>query len=526
MDIKKYILGHCVHPVEVKVFDTYSNTFVVRQLPCGKCLHCRTTHVNEWVTRLYAHAQYSNYVYYITLDYAPFSYEKDTFSDSTAYQLAVDTASVWHNINSTHRYGMQPLLLRKSHLQNFFKRFRKNTNIPFQYFACGEYGTHAEGKGYGRPHFHVILFSELPISQEQIEHAWTLNGYKIGKVKYEDITTEAKCPPKNITTSNNAKNVFKYVCKYLQKGNFDFEKLATINYHRAYFKSMQFQFDETCTLFEPQSPITNKQQINVNWFAYCREFAPFVVASKRPSIGFAYFKENIQRFKERDFRLFGLPDECDAFPYYFLRKTKEFLCPISAIGEVSNNPSSNSRIGNVLSLLREIRSAQLSIPVGPDSVPTRWCVCDFYNPDKSSKERRLFREKDSNHVKESLPLSALHMYDNQNKVFYQFNGYGYTTWQKVKKLGYVRLCELCIDEVLNYVSPIFDSYYNNYVAPMHDIQVLKEKELYDTIDKLYIGDCFERKYELFLKDIDSTLQGELLLDNKKQLLTQNSRNVF
>ena len=105
MDIKKYIYSHCVSPVKVKIWDSYSNSYVVRLLPCGKCLHCRNTHINEWCTRLVAQKKYSKYCYYVSLDYAPFS-----LSDPNAYKLASETAACYHNINKNGKFGMHPLV--------------------------------------------------------------------------------------------------------------------------------------------------------------------------------------------------------------------------------------------------------------------------------------------------------------------------------------------------------------------------------------------------------------------------------
>lgn len=225
MDLKKYIYSHCVSPVRTKVWDSYSQSFIYRELPCGKCLHCRNTHINEWCTRLIAQRKYSKYCYYVSLDYAPF-----TLSDPTSRSLAAETAAVYHNINKFGKYGMHPLVLCKNHLQDFYKRLRK-LGVKCQYFACGEYGTHANGRGFGRPHFHNIIFSNFPISQDIFDKAWTINNYKIGRVDFVDMSNLA-------LGDTNSLKIYKYVCKYLQKADFDFEKLATIDFHRTYFKSL------------------------------------------------------------------------------------------------------------------------------------------------------------------------------------------------------------------------------------------------------------------------------------------------
>lgn len=274
MDIKKYIYGHCVSPQRVKVWDEYSRSFIYRELPCGKCLHCRNTRVNEWVTRLYAQSNYSKNVYYINLDYAPFSYVEKEYSCEAARFLAIETAAVWHNINKYHVFGYHPLLLKKNHLQDFFKRLRKNTGKKFQYFACGEYGTHAEGHGYGRPHFHIILFSNESFEPSEIEDAWSLYGYKIGRVDFNDLRANGSFDEIN-NTNLSSKFVFKYVCKYLQKPDFDFEGLATIDFHRAYFEASRTLM---CSQFEFLH--VNSEDYNRLWREYKRDYAPFVLRKK------------------------------------------------------------------------------------------------------------------------------------------------------------------------------------------------------------------------------------------------------
>lgn len=514
MDLKKFIYGHCVSPVRVRVWDTYTSSYIVRELPCGKCLHCKNTHVNEWVTRLYAQAKYSAYVYYITLDYAPFD-----ISNTESRKLAAETAACYHNLNSTKSYGMHPLLLKKNHLQDFFKRFRrKNENIKIQYFACGEYGTHANGRGYGRPHFHAIIFSNFPISHDMFQDAWTINGYKIGNVDYNDLRANGSLD--NINSENkflNAKYVFKYVCKYLQKSDFDFEKLATIDFHRTYFDSLRqtmFKSDLFSELF-----IQDSGQSVYTWKNYISDYSPFIVCSKRPSIGYEYLVNNIERFNKRDFRLFGLSENGLVFPAYFRRKVKETYCPFVAVGKKSCLPTTSSRIGYILSVLREIEDSRTDTSNFVNILQNAWC---------SSKDKNgnlILNCFHGGSLVGSIPCASLHMYETYDNIFYQFNGFGYTCWQKVKKLGYVRLQDMAITDVLRDVSPHFGNYYNEYVKPMHDIKELQENELKDTIKSVYSAHG-EKAEEIFLQEVYARYQAELQDIYKNKLLQQNSKNQF
>lgn len=506
MDIKKYIYGHCISPVRVRTWDSLSGSYVVREVPCGKCLHCRNTHVNEWCTRLYAQSMYSKNVYFVTLDYAPFD-----LTSPVTRRLAAETAAVYHNINVTHNFGMHPLVLCKNHLQDFFKRLRRNTNKSLQYFACGEYGTHAGGKGFGRPHFHIILFSNSEFTPSELEEAWTINGYKIGRVDFHNLRSNGSFTQN--TGVYSSKYVFRYVCKYLQKSDFDFEKLSTIGFHRTYYMALTQVCDIHPDLFST-AYVKNIGLDDYKWDDYCKDFAPFICCSKRPSIGLGYFNENKQRFTSGDFRLFGLPKECPAaFPRYYLKKTKEHLCPFMAFSTESDKVSSNSRIGYISSLLREIYSDRLSIEKLQSPSSYGWRVGEL----QGCKCLYLGEQKD-HPVSNIIPLSSLHMYDYRTKIFYQFNGYGYNLWHKVNKIGYVRCGYLDIIDVINKLVPFINNLRENILIPFETSRVLQEEELRSNIDVLFNGseDKFnEEAYRIY--------QDEISKNYKTLLLTKNSK---
>lgn len=510
MDIKKYIYGHCISPVRVSVWDSYKQCNSLFELPCGKCLHCRNTHINEWVTRLYAQAKYSAHVYYITLDYASFD-----LTSPVARKLAAETAACYHNINCNSKYGMHPLILEKSHLQNFLKRFRKNTGKKIQYFACGEYGTHAKGHGYGRPHFHLIVFSNDSISPVEFEDAWTLNGYKIGRVDYHDLVANgsfSKIKTKNINDKYNANFVFKYVCKYLQKSDFDFEKLATIDFHRTYFESLCETLADTDTLFPKIERITDKSEIDERWKEYKLFYSPFIVCSRRPSIGFTYFEENCNRFKKQDFRLFGLPKEVSIFPNYYRRKTKESICPYTSIGEISCRPSSNSRLPFVVSVLRQILDMRTRVENLSVSRSDDWYISRYLDKDYLHK------------VVDGLPTgirkSDLHLFNLNTKTFYIFNGYDYACWHKYNRIGYEFVGYVPIENVLSIVQPFSDNLVSTVLRPNYIARKQREKTLYDSLVALYGKDDTLDKFK---EEVYARYRVELLEIQKIKFLSQNSK---
>lgn len=505
MDLKKYIYGHCVSPKDIKIWDSYSQSFVVRSLPCGKCLHCKNTSVNEWCTRLVAQTKYSSFIYYVSLDYAPFD-----LTSPVARQLARETAACYHNINKYGNYGMHPLVLCKNHLQDFFKRFRKNTQKKIQYFACGEYGMHANGRGYGRPHFHCIIFSNSPISETEFADAWTLSGYRIGRVDFQDLTS---CK----LGDNNQLNIFRYVCKYLQKTDFNFENLATVDFHRAYFTALQSYIVPSENLFENPA-ICFEQDSKVlaeKWREYIRLYSPFVVCSRRPSIGAAYLADNLERFKAQDFRLFGLPKTCATFPRYYVRRTKESLYPVSCIGEVSQKPTTNSRMGYILQILRDMYNARLDFQNFREDSPSPWCV---FKVEDGSLCYKLYDRK-------AEKCSTLNFYDVNNKFLYQFNGYNYNIWAKLNG-NYALLDNMDIYDVLKEFAPSWDRFYNTFIVPMHDKRILQENELYDTIKALYKPTKDKDSFELFADEINACYQAELENVYKTKLLMQNSKQTL
>lgn len=516
MDIRKYIYSHCVSPISIEVHDAVQGCKVLKQVPCGKCLHCRNTKVSEWTTRLYAQSLYSKNVYYITLDYAPFDE-----TNPIAMSLAAETAATHHAINYYKTYGLHPILLRKEHLQRFFKRLRKNTCKSFQYFACGEYGGSYKGHGFGRPHFHIIIFSNDTFSDSDFESAWTLDGYKIGNVDFNDLRANGSFDrnKNKVTNPNSAHFVFKYVCKYLQKNEFDFDNLATIELHKAYFNSLQKTLIEEDTLFPKLVDITDAKTLDENWKTYCKTYAPFVCCSKRPSIGLQYFEENVERFQKQDFRLFGLSD-CDTFPAYYIRKTKESLCGFQALGEESESPSSSCRIGSILSSLRFIRDINLSLENWSSDTSVVWCpisgdsVCLFVNG-----------EPRTNYIIKNVSLS---FYDSVNRQFYYFNGYGYTLKKKVRKIGFVSLGDVSIDNVITILENDWFDYYSRFLKPMFDSSSLRDVELDTEINKLFPDSVYlnQDKYDLFHNMVYKKYNEELISWKNKGKIISNTKQNF
>lgn len=161
-------MAQCMFPfhVENTKFRTASDAHWI-PVPCGKCPNCLKRRVNQWAFRLKKEEEVSTSSFFVTLTY--------------------DTHSVPISDNGY-------MTLRKTDLQNYFKRLRKLNHEKIKYYACGEYGTKGQ-----RPHYHIILFNS---TESSIVAAWCLNGNSIGHV--------------DVGTVSGAS--ISYTLKYINKG--------------------------------------------------------------------------------------------------------------------------------------------------------------------------------------------------------------------------------------------------------------------------------------------------------------------
>lgn len=246
-----YQSSRCYRPIKMQVYDSHLQDYKLRFLPCGKCYHCYETKINSWVTRMYAHLEDYKHVYFITLTY------RSITTINQVEQLLLDKLgnAIWiqDSNNYNNHLSYNPCLLQKSHYQNFIKRLRKNTGANLTYVIAGEYGS-----TYGRPHFHIVLFSMSPITKDDVRRAWSIclwrsnnglwtyrrnqskNGrsfdFPIGRFDFHDLVANGSL---NTTAKIrvdgsylNASNCFAYVCKYVCKkelGNISRVKLAFNN---------------------------------------------------------------------------------------------------------------------------------------------------------------------------------------------------------------------------------------------------------------------------------------------------------
>lgn len=161
----------CLSPITVRVEkslykDSKTKMVSYQRVPCGKCPECRNLRRLQWTFRLEQESLQHGYNYFVTLTYS----DKFIPNDRQIY---------------------------KPDFTAFVKRLRSRLSrlygdkAKFKYFGCGEYGD-----TFGRCHFHCIIFSDVPISYDDIRLNWTY-----GFVKFDPFTSRRAA----------------YVVKYSQK---------------------------------------------------------------------------------------------------------------------------------------------------------------------------------------------------------------------------------------------------------------------------------------------------------------------
>lgn len=141
-------------------------------VPCGKCPACKKRRVDQWVFRLMEEEKVSSSAHFITLTY--------------------DTRHVPFSANGF-------MTLDRKEFPRFMKRLRKLTSNKLKYYAVGEYGGDGEATGYGRPHYHAIVFN-VP-DTEMYASAWSKAGKQFGTIHVDKVNT----------------NTVAYTMKYIDK---------------------------------------------------------------------------------------------------------------------------------------------------------------------------------------------------------------------------------------------------------------------------------------------------------------------
>lgn len=362
----KYVSSVCLDPKFRRVRMSEDGSYQDMYCSCGKCLHCLDARRNEMAARMFLHATKYDYCYFITLTYG--SYNLLPFKRHPFLADWLQTIPTYDSNNSFHSPRWTPSILVKSHVQKFLKRLRKSVG-SFTYCACGEYG-----EDFGRPHFHCVLFSNTPISLQDVQNAWSLeckytnskyivrawrsdlpktkeNGYfkfRIGQVQFADLYANGSMNydgrhPGKYAGGENAMHNFTYVAKYLGKSTPDsMSNLPNWVHSRIRFAwSCYTDNIENLAKLCPnpqvwQLDINNKvnlsfddhdfKQISFNEFK--KIVSPFFLSSRRPAIGKQYFLENAARFQTEGISLPKFMGKSIAIPSYYFRLLAQKNYPI------------------------------------------------------------------------------------------------------------------------------------------------------------------------------------------------------
>lgn len=148
------------------------------EVPCGRCIGCRLERSRQWAIRCHHELQLYPQNAFLTLTYRP---EEEPPNGS----------------------------LNKSHLQKFFKRYRRWLGShKIRYLACGEYGEKGD-----RPHYHAIVFNhdfrdKVPFKKiggnqyyisPKLEQLWTHGHCIIGEANFQTAAYVARYVTKKIT---------------------------------------------------------------------------------------------------------------------------------------------------------------------------------------------------------------------------------------------------------------------------------------------------------------------------------------
>lgn len=356
----EYMVSHCLHPQRILISDAHTQTQRYIDVACGRCYHCMESKINEWTTRMYAHAEDFKNVYFVTLTYRSIT---DPLLPVNKLLLSKLVQAVWHRdaLNETKHYSYSPCLLVKKHYQDFLKRLRKNTGLKdLTYVISGE-----TGSKFGRPHFHAIFFTNGTLTKQDIQRAWsvclwrsnsgdwsfrtsqkkdgTAFDFPIGRVDFHDLVqngtfnTTAKIRVDG--TYMNAANCFSYVCKYVVKR--DTPNLSRLNLaYRNLYKKEQF-----VKCFDDEVPY----QIAYNWLldhGYNIMAATNLINNQlnnlkyektiyQPSEGI--YLDGLLRSREREIENYRFNEELLPTYYYdFREKYRPFCefsrgCPIGSV---------------------------------------------------------------------------------------------------------------------------------------------------------------------------------------------------
>lgn len=217
-------------------------------VPCGICSECLNNKARNWVSRLMLESRLHQFNYFVTLTY------DDLFL--TSHNLVPDDFT------------------------SFMKKFRINLQRDFNYTGLRFYGVGEYGEQFARPHFHIIIFSDIDLSKD-------FKYYK--KNEFGDI----------LYTSDYLSNIWK-------KG---FVTIGDVSPSSCAY---------VARYTEKKQLLTSKQKDDLIKKGIVPEFSRM---SRRPGIAAEFLDLAIDKFLDNEKLVIskGISD----MPYYFIKKGKE-----------------------------------------------------------------------------------------------------------------------------------------------------------------------------------------------------------
>lgn len=396
----KWQISNCLHRKEIVSRDSLSGEPRLIKVPCGTCPHCRDTYRNEWYTRMQIHSRdYAN-IYFVTLTYSSPDSAASLGTDfieqpqpvgkpvirwikkGTDYQSALFDMhkSIGSFLVADPKDGKRyPGLVNKRALQLFIKLLRTYSGSKdLTYYACSEYG-HING----HMHHHLIVWSQKPLSWHHFSHAWSRvyctaadgsvipyrgqKGVKTIRVPFGHIQVDdlvANGTMQNHGVDHAGKFVFSYVCKYLNKTDYNRTMVSRIWHrlpfvadlpHTNFLTNVPYgvcRRDYSRSLKGGKHPCLRYYDGKIyDYKSFIKAFAPSNQCSTRTAIGVRFYLAHREEFRKG---VPSLPHGADGksliMPAYYLRKSREELLPLRKAYTAKDIRSHS--VGNLPEILR------------------------------------------------------------------------------------------------------------------------------------------------------------------------------
>lgn len=139
------------------------------QVPCGKCIFCIKTRMDEWVIRLTKELRYSHNAWFVTLTYNEGHVPVVERPESGVYEGSLRTKDVQAFVKRlrAHKSELIDDYLKKTKVQHVPREIAEQRKL--RYYVIGEYGPTTK-----RPHYHGVFFNvpRSMIDAGIINRAW------------------------------------------------------------------------------------------------------------------------------------------------------------------------------------------------------------------------------------------------------------------------------------------------------------------------------------------------------------------